>query len=700
MAQCGQNYIGVYKMKFLINLFFIFIFSQEVFAQVSNGRTSDATNFPGSSSMKNYVKNPDCAKNVLGITASGGSLTRGTTTPLNEDTGTECVIDASASGQTYTWALNTFGQGMKGQNCEARLIYEGDASLYKAYINNGSTKITTDLQLENASSASKTVSINFPCGDLSAANSFVVEATDNAAAAFSNAKVYVGIATNLSNVAQAQLYGTVTVTACSAAWTTTSTSFANFSAGTSCSYAVTGNASAPSTNIPAIKFSSLPPGDYLIKAEGTFEQQVAGKYSQIRFNDGINSTRETSTFGNASAAWSGVTGSISYTTAQSNITIQIQGNTTSAGTTGVFGTTVNPLTITVWRFPSSSELALNIRNPAAPTIQKFTSGSGTYTRPNGVKYIRVRMVGGGGGGGPGGTAAGTAGTDGGNSTFGSSLLTANGGGGGAWVGTGAPGGGGTVTVNSPAISVVALAGAAGGSSGYTGTGNAQTPGGVGGSSPFGGAGNNNNGVNAVANSGSGGGGAANNTATSANGGGGGGAGGYIEAIIISPSATYSYAVGAGGNAGSGATGTTPGAGGSGVIIIEEYYDSGNAPLLVGSVTSNSSGLERVERALVTPTSGATCTVNKQSGSWITATTPTAAGDCTLTITGFSDTPSCTVTAIDNTAINQVGAVTRIGSVSSTSLRIQVAGLDETVAWGAGQFNGQPWQLSVICMGPR
>jgi hypothetical protein len=30
-----------------------------------------------------------------------------------------------------------------------------------------------------------------------------------------------------------------------------------------------------------------------------------------------------------------------------------------------------------------------------PTQQVFTSGSGTYTTPSGVRYIRVRMVGGG-----------------------------------------------------------------------------------------------------------------------------------------------------------------------------------------------------------------------------------------------------------------------------------------------------------------
>src|SRR6266404_7409448 len=61
-----------------------------------------------------------------------------------------------------------------------------------------------------------------------------------------------------------------------------------------------------------------------------------------------------------------------------------------------------------------------------PTIQIFTSGSGTYTTPANVTYISIRQVGGGGGGAGSGTGAAN-GTAGGNTTFGSSFLTCNGG---------------------------------------------------------------------------------------------------------------------------------------------------------------------------------------------------------------------------------------------------------------------------------
>lgn len=210
---------------------------------------------------------------------------------------------------------------------------------------------------------------------------------------------------------------------------------------------------------------------------------------------------------------------------------------------------------------SPTQLTLTPSAVQPVTITRLTSGSGTYNTPGGVKYLRVRMVGGGGGGGGGGA--------GGNTTFGTSLLTANGGAGGG--GQAAQGGlGGSVTVNSPAIAIVANSGGAGG-------GNAANGGGFGGTTPFGGGGGNGVGplnISAgragIVNTGSGGGG----NGSSNSGFAGGGAGGYIDAIINNPSASYTYSVGTGGS------GSNGGSGGSGVIIIEEYYtafgDSGGS----------------------------------------------------------------------------------------------------------------------------
>lgn len=197
-----------------------------------------------------------------------------------------------------------------------------------------------------------------------------------------------------------------------------------------------------------------------------------------------------------------------------------------------------------------------------PTVQRFASGSGTYTPTAGTRFIRVRMIAGGGGGGATTTNAGTGGT---GSTFG---------GWGAGAGVGGQPGGGTVT--------------AGGSGGANGTGTllhrvsggegstfifvTGSTGGFGGNGVFGGAAasaaGSTAGGNGAANSGAGGGGGA---GVGNAGGSGGGAGEYVEFLMTAAQigASQGYAVG-GGGAGGAAGSRAGGNGGSGVIIVEEY----------------------------------------------------------------------------------------------------------------------------------
>lgn len=207
-----------------------------------------------------------------------------------------------------------------------------------------------------------------------------------------------------------------------------------------------------------------------------------------------------------------------------------------------------------------------------PTVQKFVSGSGTYTRPSPTPaWVRVTMVGAGGGGAGGGTGSPTAGGTGGNTTFGSALLTANGGTGGVLSATGSAASGGSASLGSGPIGT-ALTGGTG--LGVTSTAIAFDAGAAGGSSAFGGNGGGNAnaaGGNGVTNTGGGGAGGGTGAAGS-NPGGGGGAGGYISAIITAPASTYAYAVGVAGTAGAGGTGGfAGGTGGSGYIVVEEHY---------------------------------------------------------------------------------------------------------------------------------
>ena len=208
------------------------------------------------------------------------------------------------------------------------------------------------------------------------------------------------------------------------------------------------------------------------------------------------------------------------------------------------------------------------------------SSSGTLTKASGTGDATITFSSfqaplylkvkmvGGGGGGGSAGVVSNTGGTGGNTTFGSSLLIANGGGGGPGSGTGAA----TAIGGTASVSAPAIQlFATKGSAGFGNNNSTTNCGPSGGSSIFGGAGGGGqygNGNGLAADTNSGSGGGGAGSATTQNAG-SGAAGGGLEAIIPNPSATYSYAVGA---SGAGAAGTNSGGnGGSGLIIVEESF---------------------------------------------------------------------------------------------------------------------------------
>lgn len=198
-----------------------------------------------------------------------------------------------------------------------------------------------------------------------------------------------------------------------------------------------------------------------------------------------------------------------------------------------------------------------------PTVQRFSSGTGTYTTPINPAplYIKVSMIGAGGGGAGG---SGTTPAAGGSTAFGS--WSAGGGGGGANGGVGGSGGTNTTSFGTILFNNT-------GNSGAAGENLPSTAGGSGGSglygSQSGGAAGGGTGGSAPTNSGAGGGGGGSGSTTAS--GAGGGGGGYLE-FIPSTSTTFSYSIGVGssGSAG-GSGGGNGGNAGSGEVLVEEFY---------------------------------------------------------------------------------------------------------------------------------
>jgi hypothetical protein len=72
----------------------------------------------------------------------------------------------------------------------------------------------------------------------------------------------------------------------------------------------------------------------------------------------------------------------------------------------------------------------------------------------------------------------------------------------------------------------------------------------------------------------------------------------------------------------------------------------NAPLSIGSVTSNSLGAELFGRAKITQTGNSTCSVVSSNSAWV-GVTCSGPGQTVLTFTGFSSAPSCSMTGTRN-----------------------------------------------------
>lgn len=114
------------------------------------------------------------------------------------------------------------------------------------------------------------------------------------------------------------------------------------------------------------------------------------------------------------------------------------------------------------------------------------------------------------------------------------------------------------------------------------------------------------------------------------------------------------------------------------------------PYFIGSVTSNTTGYERIERAVISDSSicsASPCTITSQSGSWLSSVTWSTTGKYILNIASgiFSSLPTCTITH-SNTETSLDSGNTATSVAFST--------------WNSGGSAANVARINVICMGPK
>lgn len=634
---------------------------------------------------RNLLSNGGFESSTATWSATGGTVAS-VTAAANVGLGNAALSwDASAASQVLSNTAVTIPAGLYAANGLARCMFKTTATDYVLQAYNGSSILAS--ATIPASTQYQQYGVNFPFPSSGSVSLRVVSASD--AAVIYMDDCYVGPAANLQSVNQASLYATMKVTGCSGSFTRSSatTSYADFTPPASgCSYATTGPAEAPTTFLPAIRLKNLPPGRYKFEYEGYIGATNSTTIGCLfRFSDGTNaSDSEAYIYNNTNIYTPNMSGFIEYTTAQSDITVRVQsraesGSTQSCATTGV---TSSPGVIRVYRFPSTSELAYRPdqvawrvdANISGANVSLGTAAVSSYTGAQSASLSLTQNS---------GSIATQIGCDSTNPPTGTTCA----------VGNEQP----DISFTVPSAGSVLACASFSHSLTLAATGAAQTAFQI---------------VETAINS---------QTIIQE---GKSRLTHYQDNAAVAAAKGYSVPFRVCGVFNFASAGqkmlrlffeqeiVVPSILGSSILadasaaigqrdIHWEVYpitQSIPAPLLVGSVTSNSTGLERVERAYVHNGSNSNCTTSpcsgvSQSGSWLTSVTRTGTGDYTLNIASgiFSTTPFCICNArIDGISAAYGCRATILGS-TATAVGLSLADMADTRRDGLFQ---------VICMGPR
>lgn len=333
---------------------------------------------------------------VTGWTASGGTVTAETTTPLF---GTGSLNwDASALNQTLSSTAKTPSQGLRDNgNCLASISYKysGSSGDYKLQAYDG-TNVLGELSLDS-SSTTRAAHLGFSCpssgtvllrliAGVADPGQITIDGNQLAGGA-----VHLGSNILLADFGSSEFYGSLKYgVAANCAWATTSATYADFAADADCSApTVTGKASAPGTKIPGVTFSSVIPGEYMVMVQANFQLGSVNDVCEYRISDGTNASGYMKLSNLSNLPGNTLVGSFRYTSQQANLTFQIQAQRASGTTDNCNILAANrdeQLTFSVYRFPTQAQTAL------VGTETSAQSWSGYHTVASGWSVTSTTFV--------------------------------------------------------------------------------------------------------------------------------------------------------------------------------------------------------------------------------------------------------------------------------------------------------------------
>lgn len=350
-------------MRFFTSLYFALalLMPTAAFAVLSNADKAQNVLY------QNYAPNPGAESGTSGWTASAGTFTT-TTTAANVARGAVSFSwDGSATGQTLTSTQVTIPSGLYGTNCLGRVKYKTTESTvpYVLEVIDGSSNVLASATL-NASSSfifSDPVSFNCPSSSTFALRVRTNSSAGNPAIIYLD-EFFLGGNHLISNVSNAVLVGTLENAAtASCAWSSSSSSYADFSADSDCpTPSVTGAVTAPGTKVPHAVVTNAPPGTYLAIFNGSMEVSADVGFKPFRMIEGTSGSVLSEQDYRIADSGAGELplsfhGTITITTAQT-LTFKMQCKSSSGACS--LENSVAKSVWTIYRFPTSSQQALNL----------------------------------------------------------------------------------------------------------------------------------------------------------------------------------------------------------------------------------------------------------------------------------------------------------------------------------------------------
>ncbi len=317
---------------------------------------------------RNLLTNPGAESGKAGWTVSTGSFAASTSSPIEGNA--SFTWDAGASTETFTSVAVAIPSGWYGQNgvVSCALTCASGTCTHTLTAFDGSNNLVTPVTIQSATTGAPRTSANFIYPGSGNIQLRLTASADEPSLKVD--KCLIGLASefNLSQVSQAQFIGSAyypNTTSC--VWARTNTAYGDLPTDSDCPAPTIelnpgpGTISTTNNHLPQITISNLPPGVYQVIASVPIDNASSSAYRGYQISDG-------STVSGSQALKEGtageqppltVIGMFSYTVAQSSVTFKIQ-CLASSGSCDIENNsnTAEQLTFRVYRFPGSSELAL------------------------------------------------------------------------------------------------------------------------------------------------------------------------------------------------------------------------------------------------------------------------------------------------------------------------------------------------------